>query len=233
MHETRMIFGSSEYMENGLTVEEFCTIYKERTSQPLHLGEFKSTESLLHAMPNIVNFELNSASDEQMITLIQSSQNMRILSIAKAGLREVLFWILLKNPGGIWKELLEGWYLDFAGWPLSSALASHGYDKSRHAPLELVTEFLEDMTDLLAVDKNDPNLYIWIASYEDPIIADASLLGIPVETIQYDPTNEKHANSRWQTSIISKAATQFKNKELEKTCDIKTTLPISNIIEAH
>ena len=219
IHEIRMIFGSSEHMENGLTVEEFCIIYKERTKQPLHLGEFKSIESLLHAMPDIVNFELSSDSDEKMITLVQNRRNMRILSIAKAGLRQVLFWILSKNPGGIWEDLLEGWYLDFAGWPLSSALASHGYDKPRHAPLEPVTEFLEDMADLLAIDDNDPSLYVWIGSYEDPILADASLLALPLETIQYDPTNEKNENenSTWQTSIIAKAIAEFKNKEFGKT----------------
>lgn len=206
IHETRMIFGSSEHMENGLTLGEFCTIYRERTGQPLHLGEFKSMESLLHAMPHIVSFELSSVSDDQMITLVQSRRNMRILSVAKAGLRQVLFWILLKNPGGIWKELLEGWYSDFAGWPLSSTLASHGYDKPRCAPLEPITEFLQDMGDLLVVHDNDSNLYIWIGLYKDPIIADASLLGIPVETIQFDPTNETSENSRWQTRIIANAA---------------------------
>ncbi|KAG0555455.1 hypothetical protein KC19_12G170400 [Ceratodon purpureus] len=235
IHETRMILGSPEHMENGLTVEEFCTIYKERTGQRLHLGEYKSMESLLQAMPDIVSFELNSTSDEQMVTLVQSRRNMRILSIAKAGLRQVLFWILLKNPRGIWKELLEGWYLDFAGWPLSSALASHGYDKPRSAPLEPVIEFLQDMGDILTMDEKNPNLYVWAGLYEDPIIADASLLGVPIESIQYNPTNEENENPKWQTSIIVKAATQSKNKELQKPCIMKTTLPIGDNlgVEAH
>lgn len=225
--ETRMIFGSPDYMENGLTVDEFCSVYRERTGRSLQLGEFKSMEVLMHAMPDIVSFEVGSDGNDQMITLVQSRRNMRILSVAKVGLRQVLFWALLKNPGGVWAELLEGWYVDFAGWPLSSALASHGYDKPRRAPLQPVCEFLQDMADLLEVDEEDPKLYVWGGSYEDPILADASLLGMSVESIQYDPMNEENKNSRWHTSMIAKAAAQLRNKDFERASDEKTSvLPV-------
>ncbi|XP_073386626.1 uncharacterized protein [Physcomitrium patens] len=196
-HETRMILGSPDYMENGLTIEEFRTVYMDRTGgRPLSLGEFKSIESLLHAMPDIVSFELGPAPDDQIITLAQSRRNMRILSVAKVGLRQVLFWALLRNPGGVWAELLEGWFLDFTGWPLSSVLASHGYDKTRRALLQPVTEFLLDMADIVDMKESDPSLYVWTGLCEGPNRADALLLGVSDENIQYDPVKAENVDSR-------------------------------------
>lgn len=200
-HETRMILGCPEYMANGLTVKEFCTVYEQRTGQLPKIGDFDSVRSMLQAMPDVVNFEVHSTPDDQKISLVQSRRNMRILSISKVGLRQMLFWALSKNSGGVWPELLDGWYLDFAGWPMSSALASHGYDRPRHAPLQPITEFLQDMSDVVTVHRDDPSLWVWIGSYNDPTVADATLSGLSETTIQYDPIKEEYESAKWHRGV--------------------------------
>lgn len=214
-HEIRMIFGCPEYMENGITVQEFSTVYKQRTGQLPKLGEFDSVRSMLQAMPDVVNFEVRSTSDDQKITLVQSRKNMRILSISKVGLRQMLFWALTKNTSGVWPELLDGWYLDFAGWPMSSALVSHGYDKPRHAPLQPITEFLHDMSDIVAVSKDDPSLWVWTGSYDDPTVADATLSGVSETTVQYDPIKEEYECAKWHRGVAKSAYAHQVSKEDE------------------
>lgn len=211
-HETRMIMGSSEYIGKGLSVQEFCEVYRRRTGHHLHLGHYKTVNSLLGSMSDVV---VSGPNDN--VSLLMSSQNLRILAVAKAGLRQVLFWALLKNPGGVWAELLEGWYLDFAGWQLSTTLAIHGYERTRRAPRLPVVQFLEDMADVLRVHPIDPSVYIWAGGYDDPTTYDALLLGLPLDAIQYDPLREEYETTRHLANLGLDAVQTQKDAVVDET----------------
>ncbi|KAG6557557.1 hypothetical protein Mapa_000833 [Marchantia paleacea] len=182
-HEIRLILASPEYIEKGVAWSELNKIYKDRAGQ--ELGSRTKVKKLLRDMPDIVCKE---SLTERYARLSKTPKNMRILSAARAGLRQVLFWALLKNPGGVWANLLEGWFTDFAGMSLAATLQSHGYDASKCKPLFPVSSFLRDMSDLL--EKRFPHceVYAWAGEVQDPVHQDATLLGIPELMIQYDPS---------------------------------------------
>lgn len=198
-HEIRLILGSKDYIDSGIPVETFAAHFKEKTGKSLELGKHETVKELLEAMPEVVNQD-NLASVTR-VELLQSAKNLRVLSITKAGLRQVLFWSLLKNPGGIWAELLEGWYLDFAGSTLSSTLSRHGYEKSGRSPLDPVFQFLCDMKDVLQLRPRDSRIYIWAGDLEDPVTKDSHLLNISSESIQYDPIREDYENIRMNANL--------------------------------
>ncbi|BBN11622.1 hypothetical protein MPTK1_5g13470 [Marchantia polymorpha subsp. ruderalis] len=181
-HEIRLILASPEYIEKGVAWSELNKIYKDRAGQ--ELGSRTKVKKLLRDMPDIVCKE---SLTERYARLSKTPKNMRILSATRAGLRQVLFWALLKNPGGVWANLLEGWFADFAGMSLAATLLSHGYEASKCKPLFPVSSLLRDMSDLL--EKRFPHceVYAWAGEVQDPVHQDATLLGIPELMIQYDP----------------------------------------------
>ncbi|CAM6087996.1 unnamed protein product [Calypogeia fissa] len=181
-HELRLILGSPDYSENGVPLNELSNVYKSRTGQ--ELGSKSKVRSLLRSMPDIVSKD-SLASD--VVRLCKTLKNLRILSTTRAGLRQVLFWALVKNPGGIWGNLLEGWFTDFSGVSLAATLQMHGYEMSKSRPFFPVQAFLRDMSDLLQRKAAPLEVYTWAGEVKDPVHNDASLLGLSELVIQYDP----------------------------------------------
>lgn len=198
-HEIRLILGSQDFIELGVPIETFLSVYKQKTGHALDLGQYETLQVLAEALPEVIDQDVLSS--QNRMKLVQSPKNMRLLSTTKAGLRQVLFWALLKNPGGIWAELLEGWYQDFAGTTLSSTLSRHGYEKRQSSPLFPVFQFLRDMSDILKPHPQDPRISLWDGNLEDPVIEDATLINLPPETIQYDPLREDYENTRSSANL--------------------------------
>jgi hypothetical protein len=204
-HELRLILGSDNYIGNGLPVAEFFEVYKKRKGHTLPLEGYENLKAVVLAMPEVIDQTTFAATG--CLKLVQSAKNLRVLSVTKAGLRQVLFWVLLKNPSGIWAELLEGWYLDFAGCTLSSTLTRHGYEKSRHSALLPVFQFLHDMADVLKIHPKNPHIYMWAEEVEDPVLSDSPLLGLLPEMIQYNCLREDYENSRSKSNLSLHLAT--------------------------
>ncbi|GLJ41225.1 hypothetical protein SUGI_0853340 [Cryptomeria japonica] len=185
-HQFRLILGSSMYLNHGIHCRQLSSIYEERTGQALFMAEHNDVKSLLSLMPEVVS--INSTSDQ--IFLNRTSHNSRILSVVKSGIRQVLYWCLLKNCAGIWDQLLEGWYTDFAGNSLVMTLSKHGYMISKKSYLASVSTFLEDMGDFVIRHSTEDGLYILSNNSEDPTLTDARLLSMSPLDIQYDPLRE-------------------------------------------
>lgn len=198
-HEIRLILGSQDSAELGMPIETFLSVYKQKTGRALDLGQYETLQVLAEALPEVIDKDV--VTSQNRMKLVQSPNNLRLLSATKAGLRQVLFWALLKNPGGIWAELLEGWYQDFAGTTLSSTLSRHGYEKKQSSPLFPVFQFLRDMSDILKPHPQDPRISLWDGNLEDPVIEDSTLINLPPETIQYDPLREDYENTRSSANL--------------------------------
>lgn len=185
-HQFRLILGSPLYLNCGIPCQQLSSIYKERVGHALILAEHKDIKSLLSLMPEVVR--ISSVSGQ--VFLKRTIKNSRILSVVKSGIRQVLYWSLLKNPDGIWDQLIEGWYSDFDGRSLVTTLAKHGYKISRKSYLASIVTFLDDMYDFVCRHPTEGGLYILVKDSVDPTSADARLLGMSPSDIQYDPVRE-------------------------------------------
>ncbi|KAJ7521702.1 hypothetical protein O6H91_19G064600 [Diphasiastrum complanatum] len=204
-HQVRLILGSPKYNGCALSLYEFCTIFKERTGKNLHLNGYKDVKSLMDAMPDVVSRDSLRAG---RLKLSKTCQNQRIIAATKAGLRQILYWALLKNSGGLWVELLEGWYSDFAGSSLGLKLYKYGYRGSRKGLVSPVFTFLEDMVDLMNKYKIDSlDMYNLAGRVDDPVPADALLLGLSSDDIQYNPLRD----------VFGAAYTNDDNNKLQST----------------
>ncbi|KAH9325137.1 hypothetical protein KI387_005315 [Taxus chinensis] len=185
-HQFRLILGSPTYLNCGIHCRQLSSVYEERAGKPLFLAEPRDVKSLLSLMPDVVS--VDSISDQ--VFLKRTSHNSRILSVVKSGIRQVLYWSLLKNSDGIWDQLLEGWYTDFAGNSLVMTLSKHGYKISKKSYLASISTFLEDMSDFVLQHSTEDGLYILSDDSEDPTSTDARLLSMAPSDIQYDPLRE-------------------------------------------
>lgn len=185
-HQFRLILGSPLYLNCGIPCQQLASIYKERVGHALILAEHKDIKSFLSLMPEVVS--ISSVSGQ--VFLKRTNKNCRILSVVKSGIRQVLYWSLLKNPGGIWDQLIEGWYSDFDGKSLVTTLSKHGYKISRKSYLASIVTFLDDMYDFVCRHPTEGGLYILVEDSVDPTSADARLLGMSPSDIQYDPLRE-------------------------------------------
>lgn len=185
-HRFRLILGSPLYLNCGIPCQQLSSIYEERVGHALILAEHKDIKSLLSLMPEIAS--INSISGQ--VFLKRTNKNSRILSVVKSGIRQVLYWSLLKNPGGIWDQLIEGWYFDFDGKSLVTTLSKHGYKISRKSYLASISTFLDDMYDFVCRHPTEGGLYILVEDSVDPTSADSRLLGMSPSDIQYDPLRE-------------------------------------------
>lgn len=204
-HQFRLILGSTLYLNCGIPCHQLSSIYEERVGHALILAEHKDIKSLLSLMPEVVS--INSISGK--VFLKRTNKNSRILSVVKSGIRQVLYWSLLKNPGGIWDQLIEGWYSDFDGKSLVTTLSRHGYKISRKSYLASILTFLDDMYDFVCQHPTESGLYILVENSVDPTSADAKLLGMSPSDIQYDPLRDHLQSFYTDTDGFGKYSTDF------------------------
>ncbi|EFJ28529.1 hypothetical protein SELMODRAFT_411392 [Selaginella moellendorffii] len=178
--QLRLILGSPAHAESGLLLPDLVSVYKERSGRSLNATQVKSFASRTPGLLRMSN---------DRVWLIDSPRNSRIVWVTRAGLRQVLYWALVKNPGGVWSELLEGWFTDFTGYSLEAILRRHGYRASSKEPLLPVCEFLHDMGDLCKGHSNRTVEFFTLAGgrVEDPVEGDSRLLGLSSGEIEYNP----------------------------------------------